>query len=82
MKCLLLLFCSGKEHQNADWIGIHEKICSYLKVLRSPMPFIASQDERETKRLEMLELKACLLLFYLILPYYLAIPNYLKFGIC
>ena len=39
---------SDTEHQNIDWIGIHEKICQHLIALRTPVPFISgSEEERQ-----------------------------------
>lgn len=40
------LFCSGVEHQRADWLGIHEKICQQMIPLRTPLPFVSSEEER------------------------------------
>ena len=43
---------SGPEHQRADWIGIHEKICQLLIPLRSPIPFLGSEDDRQHRKLQ------------------------------
>ncbi|XP_069775037.1 zinc finger MYND domain-containing protein 12 isoform X2 [Narcine bancroftii] len=34
-------------HQEADWNGIHEKICQLLIPVRTPLPFLSSSKERE-----------------------------------
>ena len=41
-----MYICSGVEHQKADWLGIHEKICQLLIPLRTPVPFHSSEEER------------------------------------
>ena len=43
-------YCSGIEHQKADWLGIHEKICDLLVPLRSQIPFLSSEEERIKRR--------------------------------
>ncbi|TGZ69511.1 hypothetical protein CRM22_003713 [Opisthorchis felineus] len=50
--CRVTYYC-GTEHQKIDWVGIHEKICSSLMVIRKPVPFIASEDERRNARDEL-----------------------------
>ncbi|KER22771.1 hypothetical protein T265_09214 [Opisthorchis viverrini] len=50
--CRVTYYC-GTEHQKIDWVGIHEKICSSLMVIRKPVPFIASEDERRSLRDEL-----------------------------
>nr|KAG5710063.1 hypothetical protein BaRGS_030139 [Batillaria attramentaria] len=37
----------------ADWLGIHEKICSSLMILRQPVPFLPSEEERQKREDEM-----------------------------
>lgn len=46
--CNVTYYCS-LEHQKADWIGIHEKICDKLAFLRKPAPFLASREERDKR---------------------------------
>ena len=45
---------SGVEHQKADWIGIHEKICQLLVPLRTPVPFVSSDEERIHREQQMI----------------------------
>ena len=44
---ITLIFFSGVEHQKADWLGIHEKICQNLIPLRQSAPFLPSEEERQ-----------------------------------
>lgn len=41
---------SSTEHQKADWLGIHEKICQLLIPLRTPIPFLGSEEERQHRK--------------------------------
>lgn len=45
-KCRVTYYC-GVEHQKADWLGIHEKICQNLIPLRQSAPFLPSEEERQ-----------------------------------
>ncbi|XP_025081021.1 zinc finger MYND domain-containing protein 12-like [Pomacea canaliculata] len=45
-QCRVTYYCCV-EHQRADWIGIHEKICQTLMSLRKPQPFLPSHEERK-----------------------------------
>lgn len=45
----LNFFSSGIEHQKADWMGIHEKICQSLIALRQAAPFLPSEEERQKR---------------------------------
>ena len=47
-------FCSSVEHQRADWVGIHSKICEDLIPLRKPVPFLTSEDSRKKRRNEII----------------------------
>ncbi|XP_059167425.1 zinc finger MYND domain-containing protein 12-like [Physella acuta] len=49
--CKLTYYCSV-EHQKADWVGIHEKICEKLAFLRQPTPFMPSKEEREKRQMQ------------------------------
>ncbi|KXS20272.1 hypothetical protein M427DRAFT_94802 [Gonapodya prolifera JEL478] len=40
---------SNKDHQDVDFRGIHEKICSLLIPLRTPVTVLGSQDERAAR---------------------------------
>eukprot|EP00794_Sanderia_malayensis_P015206 gene15206-16777_t len=48
-KCRVTYYC-GAEHQNIDWIGIHEKICQLLIPLRTPIPFTSGSEEERIHR--------------------------------
>jgi hypothetical protein len=48
---------SGEEHQNSDWLGIHEKICQSLIPLRVPQPFLPSEEERRRRDVEIVKKK-------------------------
>lgn len=47
-KCRVTYYC-GVEHQKADWLGIHEKICQSLIPLRQSGPFLPSAEERQNR---------------------------------
>ena len=57
-------FYSGVEHQNADWLGIHEKICQSLIPLRQTLSFLPSEEERQKREHELYLQKVCLLINY------------------
>lgn len=42
---------SSQQHQEADFKGIHEKICSLLIPLRSLAPIVSSEDDRLRRNL-------------------------------
>ena len=51
-------YCSsGAEHQNIDWVGIHEKICQLLIPLRTPIPFTSGSEEERRHRKEQQRLR-------------------------
>lgn len=61
-QCRVTYYC-GPEHQKADWLGIHEKICQLLIPLRTAVPFLASEEERvhrqeqlHNRQMQMIEL--------------------------
>ncbi|ESO90434.1 hypothetical protein LOTGIDRAFT_123333 [Lottia gigantea] len=54
--CRVTYYC-GVEHQKADWLGIHEKICDNLALLRQPAPFLPSEGEREKREAVLLDKK-------------------------
>nr|XP_009931204.1 PREDICTED: zinc finger MYND domain-containing protein 12 [Opisthocomus hoazin] len=35
------------DHQKADWVSIHERICQLLIPIRTPLPFLLSEKERK-----------------------------------
>lgn len=47
-KCRVTYYC-GVEHQKADWVGIHDKICQSLIALRQAAPFLPSEEERQKR---------------------------------
>lgn len=47
-KCRVTYYC-GVEHQKADWVGIHDKICQSLIALRQGAPFLPSEEERQKR---------------------------------
>ena len=48
---ICLFVFSDTEHQNIDWIGIHEKICELLVPLKSPITSTCnSEEEREQQK--------------------------------
>ncbi|XP_064642385.1 zinc finger MYND domain-containing protein 12-like [Lineus longissimus] len=52
--CRVTYYC-GVEHQKADWLGIHEKICQALVYIRTAIPFINSEEERQKRKKQLLE---------------------------
>ncbi|CAL1527234.1 unnamed protein product [Lymnaea stagnalis] len=54
--CKLTYYCS-LEHQKADWIGIHEKICDKLAFLRQATPFLPSKEERDKRQSQVQSMK-------------------------
>lgn len=55
-KCRVTYYC-GVEHQKADWMGIHEKICQSLIALRQAAPFLPSEEERQKREKQLLSKK-------------------------
>ncbi|XP_066546760.1 zinc finger MYND domain-containing protein 12 [Amia ocellicauda] len=52
-QCRVAYYCDS-EHQRADWVGIHERVCQLLIPLRCPVPFHALEVEREQHRARLL----------------------------
>ena len=50
---------SSTEHQKADWLGIHEKICQLLIALRTPIPFLGSEEERQHRKQQQIVRQVC-----------------------
>ncbi|XP_028921646.1 zinc finger MYND domain-containing protein 12 isoform X2 [Ornithorhynchus anatinus] len=44
--CMVTYYCDV-EHQQVDWVSIHEKICQLLIPLRTSLPFFNSEEERK-----------------------------------
>uniref|UniRef100_A0A670ZIK9 Zinc finger MYND-type containing 12 n=1 Tax=Pseudonaja textilis TaxID=8673 RepID=A0A670ZIK9_PSETE len=44
--CLVTYYCDV-DHQNADWVSVHTKICQLLIPLRAAPPFYTSEKERK-----------------------------------
>lgn len=61
-RCRVTYYCDD-EHQQTDWFGIHEKICSSLKVIRSPVKFLPSEEERRVFAEKLFEQKMKLIEF-------------------
>lgn len=38
---------SDVDHQKADWVSIHEKICQLLVPVRTSLPFLIPEEERK-----------------------------------
>ncbi|XP_054857204.1 zinc finger MYND domain-containing protein 12 [Eublepharis macularius] len=47
--CGVTFYCEV-EHQNADWVSVHEKICQLLIPLRTALPFYDSEKKRKHGR--------------------------------
>ncbi|XP_018592094.2 zinc finger MYND domain-containing protein 12 [Scleropages formosus] len=45
-KCRVTFYCNAS-HQQADWVGIHQKVCQLLVPLRTAVPFHALQVDRD-----------------------------------
>lgn len=57
-KCRVAFYCDA-EHQQADWIGIHERICQLLVPVRTPTLFSlqkAGRIETQLKKAELIEI--------------------------
>ncbi|KAL3861144.1 hypothetical protein ACJMK2_007213 [Sinanodonta woodiana] len=59
-KCRVTYYC-GVEHQKADWLGIHEKVCQNLISLRQNEPFLASEEERQNRQRLLLNKKKAMI---------------------
>uniref|UniRef100_A0A674KE70 Zinc finger MYND-type containing 12 n=1 Tax=Terrapene triunguis TaxID=2587831 RepID=A0A674KE70_9SAUR len=44
--CRVTYYCDV-DHQKADWVSIHEKICQLLIPIRTSFPFFNSEKERK-----------------------------------
>nr|XP_020476457.1 zinc finger MYND domain-containing protein 12 [Monopterus albus] len=54
-KCRVTFYCDA-EHQQADWVGIHERICQLLVPIRTPTIFSLQQAGRIETRIKKVEL--------------------------
>ncbi|KAK2526697.1 Zmynd12, partial [Columba livia] len=45
-RCRVTAYCDV-DHQKADWVSIHERICQLLIPIRSALPFLLSEKERK-----------------------------------
>ncbi|XP_041802560.1 zinc finger MYND domain-containing protein 12 [Chelmon rostratus] len=57
-KCRVTFYCDA-EHQQADWVGIHERICQLLVPIRTPTLFSlqrAGRIEMQLKKAELIEI--------------------------
>ena len=50
-------FCSGPEHQQEDWLAIHEKICEIITLVRSPQGHANTEEERQQRQRQQLHRK-------------------------
>ncbi|KAF6022930.1 ZMYND12 [Bugula neritina] len=55
-ECRVTYYC-GVEHQKTDWLGVHEKICQLLIPLRTQLPFLTSEEERDNRKQWLLQQK-------------------------
>ncbi|KAL4646036.1 zinc finger MYND domain-containing protein 12 [Arapaima gigas] len=55
-KCRVTFYCD-QNHQQADWVGIHEKVCQLLVPLRTAVPFHALQVDRDLHRAQLRQRK-------------------------
>ncbi|XP_032904291.1 zinc finger MYND domain-containing protein 12 [Amblyraja radiata] len=53
-RCRVTYYCDIA-HQEADWHGIHEKICQLLIPVRTPLPFLSSTIEREHSKAQLVQ---------------------------
>ncbi|XP_071622932.1 zinc finger MYND domain-containing protein 12 [Heliangelus exortis] len=44
--CRVTFYCAV-DHQRADWVSIHQQICPLLVPIRTPLPFLPSEEERK-----------------------------------
>ncbi|XP_038578783.1 zinc finger MYND domain-containing protein 12 [Micropterus salmoides] len=57
-KCRVTFYCDA-EHQQADWVGIHERICQLLVPIRTPTLLSLQQSgriEMQLKKAELIEI--------------------------
>ncbi|XP_028266469.1 zinc finger MYND domain-containing protein 12 [Parambassis ranga] len=57
-QCRVTYYCNA-EHQQADWVGIHERICQLLVPIRNPPPLSsqkAIQIETQLKKAELIKI--------------------------
>ena len=50
MLIILIYIFSSVEHQRADWVSIHDKICSSVEALKRSVPFIKTEEERRNRK--------------------------------
>ncbi|KAJ8264915.1 hypothetical protein COCON_G00140140 [Conger conger] len=53
-KCFVTFYC-GKEHQDDDWVAIHQKVCQLLIPVRTPVPYYTLEAEREQHYTQILD---------------------------
>lgn len=46
---LCVVLFSVKEHQTADWLGIHQQICPLIQTLRTLPPAFGADEELKRK---------------------------------
>ncbi|XP_068996860.1 zinc finger MYND domain-containing protein 12 [Embiotoca jacksoni] len=52
-KCRVTFYCDA-EHQRADWVGIHQRICQFLIPIRNPA--LVCCPETQSKKAELIEI--------------------------
>ncbi|KAM9751430.1 zinc finger MYND domain-containing protein 12 [Menidia menidia] len=54
-KCRVTFYCDS-EHQQADWVGIHERICQMLVPIRTPSLKQSRRKEKQLMKAELIEI--------------------------
>lgn len=52
-------FVSDVDHQKADWVSIHERICQLLIPIRTSLPFLLSEKERKHGSEQLVKRQVC-----------------------
>ncbi|XP_036388567.1 zinc finger MYND domain-containing protein 12 [Megalops cyprinoides] len=60
-KCYVTFYCDA-EHQRADWVSIHSKVCQLLIPVRTAVPYYTLQADREHHRAQILQRQEQLML--------------------
>uniref|UniRef100_A0A8B9ZC55 Uncharacterized protein n=1 Tax=Buteo japonicus TaxID=224669 RepID=A0A8B9ZC55_9AVES len=54
-----LYFVSNVDHQKADWVSIHERICPLLIPIRTPLPCLLTEKERKHGMEQLVKRQVC-----------------------
>uniref|UniRef100_A0A669QTA6 MYND-type domain-containing protein n=1 Tax=Phasianus colchicus TaxID=9054 RepID=A0A669QTA6_PHACC len=57
-RCRLTYYCDV-DHQKADWVSIHEKICQLLIPVRTSLPSLTSEEERKYRVEQLVKRQVC-----------------------